>query len=286
MLGFKIAIPSYGRAATINTPLLIPRNYADYAVIVHTEAEAVWYRKNGLFLPSQVKVTGCAPGIARQRNWILENLVNPGEWVLMLDDNIAAFERVVDPLYNEEEIHMGRLPMKVWHNLFKRKIFFDALVPALLESIERAEAIGARLVGFASNDNPLFNKRKWRDVGLVVTKMALVKRTGLRFDENLTAKDDLGFTCENLKRVGKVLVNSFVRPVAAHYAEGGIGNQAVRAQASIRDAAYLVKKYPGLVRINGKRKPVGSEISLTMHSTAQVEKWRAKNDLLSVKIKS
>ncbi len=266
MPAYKIAIPSYGRAATIRTPRLLPKDSTDYSIVVHTEAEAKWYRRNGLFHPSQVKVTGCAPGIARQRNWILENLVNAGEWVLMLDDNIQAVECVVDALYHHSSIDMRRLPMRVWHDLYKRAVSWERVNEAIEESIKLADASGAHLIGFASNDNPLFNRYKWRDVALVVTKMALVKKSGLRFDENLTAKDDLGFTCENLKTFGRVLVNSYVRPVAAHYAPGGIGNLAVRAQASIKDAAYLVKKYPGMVRINARRKPAGSEIALTTHT--------------------
>ncbi len=176
MPAYKIAIPSYGRAATIRTPALLPPG-ADFSIIVHTEAEAYWYRQTKLFRAGQVKATGCAPGIARQRNWILENLVKDGQWVLMLDDNIEAVECVADALYGQSSIDMRRLPMRVWHDIFKRRVDWQRVHSVLLESIERAERDGARLIGFANNDNPMFNRHKWRDAALVVTKMALVRKT-------------------------------------------------------------------------------------------------------------
>ena len=151
--GFKIAIPSAGRAATIRTPLLLPPDLP-YTVVTHDVNDAAWYRKNQLLDKATVLVSHVSSGIARQRNWILENLVAPGRWVLMLDDNIKRFEKVDPHFYGQEQVEREALDSAFWRKIYRQPATWSMVKSCLRESIWKAERIGANLIGFASAENP------------------------------------------------------------------------------------------------------------------------------------
>ena len=145
------------------------------------------------------------------------------------------------------------------------------------ETIKHAEKIGAKYCGFSVVDNYYFRAKKWREVGFVCSKVALIKKSGINYDQKLLAMDDYAFTAENLKKFGKVLINNFVFPHGIHYQKGGIGNYKEREVNKIADSKYLIKKYPGLFRYKTKvnRHPK-AEIQMVFTNLIQVERWKKK----------
>ena len=90
-------------------------------------------------------------------------------------------------------------------------------------------------------------------MGYVISKAAYIKYTGHRYDENILAMDDYGYTADCLLRDGAVLINSWIKPVNKHYEEGGIGTYEQRIPKKIKDAKYLMSKFPNLFRYKIKK---------------------------------
>ena len=265
MPGFKVFIPSYGRAATIRTHLFL-KGVFDYRVVVHNEEEAVWYRRNSTLEPKRIVVSGMPLGIAGQRNWILENLTKDGDWFGMFDDNIAGFIGPRGPLSEEETPPVHLFGSRFWRKKFRAPLTPSDLEIAVRSSIARAQEQGAHLIGFATTDNYFFRKKKWQEYGYVSTKAAFIQRTSLRFDPFFKAKDDHDFTAQNLQTFGKVLINNFVFPLAGHFEPGGIGNKQTRLNLCLKECARLMEKYPELWRYNNAKKVMAKNSEVVLRA--------------------
>jgi hypothetical protein len=249
----KVVIPSKGRSETIKTHKL----FDDYVVVLHNENERKAYVENapktGLDT-SKIVVSGVPFGVSFQRNWIIENLVERGEWFLTADDNIEAITKLegTDNLPISED--------EFWN------IVSETLGVA-------GEWI--HYCGFAVVDNYYFREKHFRFVGYVISKLALIRNKNIKYDTTIKAMDDYGYTAENLLRYGKVLINNWVYPQAPHYQEGGIGTYEDRLERKIEDCKYLMFKYPNLFRY---KKKAGchpkAELQVRFTSLEQVEKWR------------
>lgn len=268
----KIFILSKGRADSISTHKLFD-DY-DYKIVLHNEDEKTAYLKNDSISPEKLIVSGAPFGVAHQRQWIQDNLVEKGEWYVSLDDNIRAFQAVPLPHYAKESIPVQIDP--------KSKELFETPCSAktFLEICGNMAAIGeierAYNIGFGTTPNFFFRGRKLRYVGYVISKACVRKNVGTPFELEAQSMEDYAYTAETLLRYGKVLINNYVFPVAGHYEKGGIGTYAERLPHKIKDSAYLMKKYPGLFR-NPKKKTADSQGELMIRFTtlAQVEQWRA-----------
>jgi len=77
-----------------------------------------------------------------------------------------------------------------------------------------------------------------------------------RFDENMTLKEDYGYTCEHIKKHGCVLrCNRLLLSVKHATNPGGAVDARDKKGAKERaNIAILQKNYPGVFRINTKRK--------------------------------
>ena len=143
------------------------------------------------------------------------------------------------------------------------------------EVIAKAEHVGTPYGGFAVVPNYYFRAKKWRYVGYVISKLAVIKNVGVKYDPYIQAMDDYAYTAACLKRFGAVVINNYVFPVAGLYEEGGIGTYDERVPKKICDCAYLMKKYPGLFRYKKKSGThPKAELQVRFTSTEQVLKWR------------
>jgi len=91
--------------------------------------------------------------------------------------------------------------------------------------------------------------------------------------------DDYAYTAENLKHIGKVLINNYLYPKCNHYEKGGIGTYPERVHKKILDCKYLMNKYPKLFRYFKKNNcHPEAEIVIRLHTEKQIEKWRKENE--------
>jgi hypothetical protein len=268
----KIFIPSKGRAKTISTPLIL--STIPYTVILHTKEEEAEYIKQNPYLEGKTITSGVTGGISEQRQWIKDNLVESGEWFCMMDDNIESFN-----IYPPEHYFQDYIDTQ--NNKHLRRTLEDyranpaELMKVLLEAQNKSEEIGAAYAGFAVVHNYYFRAKKWRTVGYVISKVAVLKKDDIAYDTNIKAMDDYAYTAENLLKYGKVLINNYMFPVAGHYESGGIGTYSERLEKKIADSEYLMQKYPNLFRYKVKKGcHPKAEIQVRFTSEKQVLNWR------------
>lgn len=272
----KIFINSHNRAYTLTTPKLLDECGIDYTVILHNEGQRSEYEMGGRVDMSKVIVANQPVNMTGIRNWMLESdLIENGEWYVILDDNITEFQMVSPPHYYEEVLPVKKEPSK-YKDIYENKVNAIAMLGVFEDSIREAEKRGAKLVGFASTPNFFFRDRKWREVGYVIGKTQLIKKTDLRYDLNTTSMDDYAWTALNLERFGKVLINNYFVALKKHYAKGGIGTYAERLPSKIKDCEYLMKRFEGLFRYKIKAgTDPRAELAIRFTSLEQVERWRA-----------
>lgn len=271
----KVFIPSFGRAGNIRTHKMCSPN-DEVHIVVHTEEEAKFYRKN----PSvnragiHVHVSNAPTGVCNQRNWIIDNLAEMGEWFLMADDNIDSLTGVQNQFYEQEEIDKEINP-KVLAGIFKKPMSWSRFMECAKQDMTKADELGFKFIGYATNQNPFFRTKKYRTAGYVTTKLAWVKKTSLRFEKGFLCHDDFQFSCENVLRFGGVLINNFVFPLGPHYETGGIGPNHARVPYKIKEDKWLMEAYPGLIRYRQKPGvPLEAEVNFRIHSPEQIKKWR------------
>lgn len=271
----KIFINSHNRSEVISTPMLLDDCAIPYTIILHNEEQKELYLKNPKIKPETLFVANQPVNMTGIRNWILENLVDTGEWYVILDDNITEFQCVSDEFYSKEDLPVKTETSK-YKEVFENKVDAKRMVQVFQESIIEAEKIGANLIGFASTPNFFFRNKKYRQVGYVIGKTQIIKKTDLRYELQVSAMDDYLWTALNLERFGKVLINNYFVAIKKHYAKGGIGTYQERLPAKLKDCDYLMKRFNGLFRYKIKAgTDPKAELAIRFTSTEQVERWRA-----------
>lgn len=276
-MNIPIYIPSYNRATTIKTPAYLDASNVPYKVLLHSEQCKADYLAAGLVREKDIIVTGEPFGITNQRNWIINNLAEKGEWYISMDDNISGFKRFDNFIYfgpyNEVDVESPGITQRN----FNCPVDAEELMSIYDDDINHAETIGSEYVGFATVDNYYFNSKRYKQVGYVISKAVAVKYTGLLYDKNLEAMEDFGFCAEQLLKNGKVLINSWVMPIAGHYEKGGIGTYQERTPRKIIDCKYLMQKYPDLFRYKVKKDcHPEAELQIRFNNIKQVKEWQQK----------
>lgn len=269
-----IYIPSYNRAKTIKTSLYLDESKIPYKILLHSENCKKEYLAAGRVKQENIIVTGAPFGITNQRNWMVDNLGKYGEWYISLDDNIEGFKRVVDKYYfSKKELNVENATIS--QKDFDQKIQADEFITLIEQDIKIADQIKAEYIGFATVDNYFFNSRKYKPVGYVISKAVAIKFKGIRYDTRLEAMEDFGYCAEQLIKNNCVLINAWIKPIAGHYEEGGIGTYEKRLPRKIVDCAYLMKKYPDFFRYKEKKGcHPKAELQIRFYSPKQIIEWK------------
>jgi len=266
----RVIILSKGRADTIQSH----KHFEDYTLVLHTEEEKEEYLKNLTVSPEKIVVSNAPFGVANQRQWIQDNLLEKDEWYVSLDDNIHSFQCVPDSHY-EQDI----LPVKTdkaMKDLYDTPCSGKRFLEKCQEMAVLGESERIYNIGFGTTSNYFFRDKKYREVGYVISKAAVRKNVGTPFALDAQAMEDYAYTAETLLRYGKVLINNFIFPVAGHYEKGGIGTYAERLPQKIAACKILMERYPALFRHPNKKgtDPKG-ELAIRFTSLKQVEQWRS-----------
>src|SRR3990167_226401 len=92
----RVFIPSGNRENIISTNALFPQA----TIILHSETDRKRYVAAGRLDPKRIVVSGQERNLSVQRNWILDNLVEKDEWIVMADDNIQRVTATIPKFYN------------------------------------------------------------------------------------------------------------------------------------------------------------------------------------------
>jgi hypothetical protein len=98
----------------------------------------------------------------------------------------------------------------------------------------------------------------------------VVRKTHLRFDENVQMIDDVCFTAQNILEFGSVLVDAWILPRCRRYTAGAFGSISQRLDQKRREVAYLVRTYPQICAVKRKAGwPDGTHVVIR-----NVRSWR------------
>jgi len=268
----RIFIPTWNRSAAIRTHKIF--DGADYTIVVHNDDERRAYIDNPTVPRNRVEVSGVKPGahgLTRQREWILENLVDYDEWFIFADDNVRRIEVVPEPYYSEDRLEYPKKYSSWWRKTFATVCDLDEFMQIAYDMTVRAEEIDAYLCGFAAVDNYYFRSTHWQHVAFVIGKMYLQHSDwNIRYNHVISMEDYYN-TAQHFLRYGKILKNNYVRPHAVHYEAGGMGRYEERAAYREQDCVALMRMFPGLFRV---RKSKRADLSLVVHTEDRLEAWR------------
>ncbi len=197
----RIVAPSYKRPEKSITQI----NYPSVKLVVK-ESEAEEYKKNGNDI---IVCPDSAQGnISRVRNWILDNLLDDVDCLIILDDDCKAISR--------------------WQDQTNTKLEEEELIRFCQQTSLVCKELGFKLWGL----NTVTDKGAYREYTpfsfiqfIGCPFHAHIKGTELRYDEDLPLKEDYDFTLQNIKKYkGCLRVNYANYNVKQSEQEGGCAN--------------------------------------------------------------
>lgn len=254
---------AHNRYDSMTTSLMCEADGVEHHVIVSSPKRAELFARHGRVAPERLIPTGLPDGLAYSRNAALE-MMEEGEWALFLVDDMKQCYELDD--YDEEtrpELPITFDNQNLYREKFRKPISVAKLIERGQQAIPRLEKMGAKLLGWAGFENPMFRRKKWGYNILADGRAWLVKKTDLRFDMNAQIIDDLCFTAQNIQEFGVVVVDRWILPDFKRYSAGGLGVLSERMEAKMKEAAYLVEAYPDLITYKKKAGwPEGSHVAL------------------------
>lgn len=282
----KMLIRSYRRAETITTPSVAAFAELEQHVLLHDVADVAAYSAAGRLGSARTFLTNAEPGpggIVRNTELGIRALCEPGEWIVLADDDVTEVQAVPEPWYSTSALPVQDEPFQpppgpewpsTWDELYKTPATSGDFMRIVTESIERAERIGAHVVGFGTTKNFYFRSRKWREVGYVMGGLRLWRYDpGYQWDDSI-GMEDFRESAEHLRRYGSVLINNYVHAVCGMYGEGGMGDRGARLDQRELDIRSLDAAYPGLLRVHRKGADGYPDLRIRLTSPVQVERWR------------
>lgn len=252
----KVFVFAYDRFDSMSTSTMLEAEGIDHVVLCHTQDAADRFVEEGTARRDRLVVTDQPRGLAYNRNVALDSMEH-GEWALFLVDDLRSVTEVVgyDELRAVRQLTVGI----TMDNQSTKAHLFDGpctmrrfVDEHAVEVAERCEKIGARLGGFAGIANPIYRDRKWKHNVLADGRAIVVRRSHLRFDEHAQLIDDLAWTADNIAEFGVMTINQWVLPDCRRYTAGGFGSIDQRMPQKLEEAAYLVRKHPGLIGFKKK----------------------------------
>jgi hypothetical protein len=249
----KVFVFAYDRYDTMTTPRLLEASGIKPTVLCHSSNDIQRFLDGGTASEGTIIATGEPKGLGRQRNAALE-MMEDGEWAMFLVDDLFRFTELAT--YDTEPYPI--IPVDIsnsaeWGRAFKKEIDIVQLLQRGLEDTAYCDAIGSHLLGWSSNANPLFRKKRYTHNVLADGRAWMVKKSDLRFDVNVQTIDDYGWTAANIVRHGISVTNNWILPEAKRFTIGGYGTQEARLEQKMRDCAYLVERYPNIVHYKSKK---------------------------------
>lgn len=261
--GLKIFVFGYNRYDSMSTSLMLEQEGIEHYVLCHTQEAADLFVENGTAKKERLIVTGNSRGLAYQRNFALEMMAE-GEWALFLVDDLKS----VSELRNYDRTREAKLPITIanqnhYGKRFENEITMAQFLTRAQEVIAQCEKHDCHLGGFAGINNPLYRAKHWSYNVLADGRAWVIRKTQLRFDENVQLIDDLCWTALNIKHFGLVIVNQWVLPDCRRYSAGAFGSIEERMPQKMREAKYLVETYPELISFKEKAGwPFGAHVVL------------------------
>ena len=267
----KIFIPTYGREEIISTHKLL--DGYNWKIVVDNDEVKQKYLEVAKIPEERILVSG-GKSLVETRKWIDETQVEMGEWYMTMDDNIKHFTAHPEPYYSKPETL--KITPEVRKSIEYNEIEIPKLMEYIKEDLKLADKIGAHLYGFAILRNYKFRRKKYSPIGYIIAKAWCIKKSNVEWDTRMTVSEDTDMTAQHILHHGVVLRNNYIKPVATHYAKGGLGDVNKRiAKGRFEQIAIMLDKYPGLYEIAKKSTvPDGFDVRFKTYDFDKIQEWR------------
>jgi len=247
-----IIIISKGRSNLITTPQSLGKFSKNVKVLV-PQSELADYKANKTLNEITI-IPHVETSLLPTRNRSLD-YGEFGDWIILLDDNLLGWTKVV----RGEEV----------------KITGEEFICLMRDDLHTCDANDIWLYGTATNSNLMFRRSRYKTSCFVQTKCCAIKKSTYRFDERLYIREEFDMTASHLFNDGRLLRNDHLFAKRKHYMEGGIGSRKEREARYIKDAKFLMKKYPDLLKYVSKKDHAPySEINIRITTERGIRKWR------------
>jgi hypothetical protein len=172
--------------------------------------------------------------LTRQRNIALEHAFAMGRACTMLDDDFKRVRAKVEGGARNEARDIDLYAVMRVH---------DAAL----------DATGLYLVGNSPTDNVGFARDGVSTRKFVPCPCITVRPSTPRFDENLRLKEDYDFTLQHWMTYGGAARCDFIAPSFGRYTNEGGAVSYRTAELEQETIAYLMEKWPGMLRLNPRR---------------------------------
>jgi len=206
------------------------------------------------------------------RNWIMDNLVDDGEIVLLTNDNIVGINFLRS---KEDKQDFETASSTEWRRRYNQlatpKMTFD-----LIELIKKKmEEMGSWYGGIGSvSGNYFFCARRWNFRGYVRGDIIFTKKVNTPWcDPRIYLWDDWFQTCTSLANSGSVTCLRYASAVRHETVHGGLGASSDRIEYQRKSMKILLKLFPGMIEPHPKSK-TGDSLRLCLRSKSQIEHWR------------
>lgn len=226
MTNYIICCISHGRHE--NVPEFLEKVGSDgVTFFVKDESDVINYKANGA---RKVIASG---SLMDSRNAALEHCFEQGKICVQLSDDLT----------------------RIAFNDFsgKRTKVSVSVVEVLEHVLPQFGIYDCKLAGFPPTDNPYFATKPIEKNKFIVGDFLIVKPNPLRFDPGLRLKEDYDYTLQHVKEYGECVRFGYFLCSFKHYSNKG---GAVDYRTNILETetiAYLVKKWPGCIKLNPKR---------------------------------
>lgn len=170
-------------------------------------------------------------GLTAQRNAALEEAFDEGHACVQLDDDLKRMRRKVEG-NTGTEVTLGEV---------------------LAHQAEALDSTGLYYCGNSPTDNIGFCAEGVSTRKFVPTPCITVRPTHLRFDTNLRLKEDYDFTLQHWATYGGAARCDFIAPSFGRYTNEGGAVSYRTPELEQETIAYLMEKWPGMIRLNPRR---------------------------------
>jgi hypothetical protein len=213
------------------------------------------------------------------RDWACRNLLDMGQWMVWLDDNVRKVQCIPQPHYNLAKIEFEGQESSYWRSLYHTEAPAPRVLRLLGELVQVCEKNGTIYGGFAPEDNYFYRAKHWRSpFGYVKTKLAVYKNDGSSwYPFEGCMFEDWYKSAEVVARYGSIVLNNYARPVNTYWEPGGIGSVDERRPCLVSNVKYIMALFPGLVGDNPK---IPGHARFLLRTSKQLSQWRRVNGYL------
>lgn len=221
MSDYNVYVISAGRY----NKLPFDKNQKQKYIFCVKNGEKQLYEKNGCL---NVYETG---GLMQSRNFALEHSFNNGKICVQLSDDLKK--------------------VKLNKNFGKPlQLNLDIVIDDIITKFKKVK--GIKLLGVPPTDNFFFAKSIVSKNTFCIGDMLFIKPNPLRFDEQLTLKEDYDYTLQHIEKYGTIRYQKYLFTFQ-HYTNEGGAVDVRNTEEEQKNIRILKNKWGDKVKINTKR---------------------------------